>query len=66
MATVIAPEATGLRDDFGLTGVLLRVEHLAGDLTISQQAAEFLGPADAGRADEDGLARLVAVGDVRR
>ena len=57
-------EPAGLGDDLGLTGVLLRVEHLVVDAALREQAAEVLAAADAGRADEDRLAHVVAGLDV--
>ena len=57
-------EAAGLGDDLGLSGVLLGVEHLVGDAALVEQAGELLGLLHRDRADEHGLARLVALGDV--
>ena len=59
-----ASQTAGLRDDLGLTGVLLRVEHLVGDAPLGEQPAEDLAASDAGRADEDRLPGFVARLDV--
>ncbi|GAA3310416.1 hypothetical protein GCM10020219_016030 [Nonomuraea dietziae] len=56
--------AARLRDDRRLTRVVLGVEHLVLDALAGQQLRQPLGLLDRGGADEDGLARLVALGDV--
>ena len=64
VATVTDAETAGLRDDLGLTGVLLGVEHLVGDAALLERAAERLGLLHRHRADEHRLAGLDALGDV--
>ena len=56
--------ASGLRDDVGLAEVVLRVQHFVGDARAAQVPGQHLGLLDADGADEDGLAALVALGEV--
>ena len=64
VATVIAPEPAGLGDDAGLLLVVLRVEHVVRDAPLLELARQVLRALDAGGADQDRLALLVALGDV--
>ena len=57
-------ELAGLRDDLGLTLVLLGVQHLVRDALLLQLARQLLGLLDRDRADEHRLALLVALDDV--
>ena len=43
VATVTAALAAGLRDDLGLLGVVLRVEHRVRDAAPAQQLGQDLG-----------------------
>ena len=56
--------APGLRDDGGLTLVVLRIEHLVRDALLAQQLRQALRLLDARRTDEDWLALAVTLGDV--
>ena len=53
----------GIRDDHGLAGVVLRVQHLVADAAGDQHPGELLRLLDGDGADEDGLALLVQVRD---
>ena len=57
-------ELAGLRDDLGLTLVLLRVQHLVRDALLLEQAGQLLRLLDGDRADEDGLPVAVSLDDV--
>ena len=57
-------EASRAGDDLGLARVVLRVEDLVLDALLGEQAREVLALLDAHRADEHGLAGLVALRDV--
>ncbi len=54
----------GERHDLGLVRVCLGVQHAVRDAALAQQLGEVLGLLDRDRADEDGLALAVALGDV--
>ena len=56
--------ASGLRDDRGLTLVLLGVEDLVVDAPALQEIGEVLGLLDRDGADEHGLAFRLALGDL--
>ena len=56
--------ATGLCDDRGLAGVVLRVQHLVAHALLGEQAREVLALLDARRADEHRLPLGVALDDV--
>ena len=56
--------ATSHRDDLGLAGVLLGVEHLVRDVLLLEHLREQLGLFDRGGTDEDGLAGLVTLDNV--
>ena len=56
--------APGLGDDGGFPLVLLGVEHLVGNARLMQKLRQLLGLLHARRADEDGLADVVALLDV--
>ena len=52
--------AAGLRDDVSLALVVLRVQSLVLDAALVQKTRQALGALDRDRADQAGLARLVA------
>src|SRR5205085_94773 len=54
----------GVLDDLALTLVLLRIQHVVRDAAPLEQLLEVLLLLDRNRADEDGLALLVALDDV--
>ncbi len=54
----------GLRDDFRLARMLLRVEHLVRELLLLQEARQQFGVLDRRGADQHRLTALVAVLDV--
>ena len=57
-------EPAGLGDDAGLLLVVLGVQHVVRDRALLELARQVLGALDAGGADQDRLALLVALGDV--
>ena len=57
-------ELAGLHDDLGFPLVLLGVQHLVRDALLLQLARQLLRLLDRDRADQHGLALLVALGDV--
>src|SRR4029450_2446087 len=57
-------DLAGVLDDLRRALVLLRVQDAVLDPAALQQLREELGGLDVDRADEDGLARLVALDDV--
>jgi hypothetical protein len=59
-------ELAGLGDDLRLPAehADLRVQHLVGDALLAEQVRQPLGLLDRHGADEDGLALLVALGEV--
>ena len=64
VAIVTAPALARVLDDLALALVLLRVQDVVRDALALQELREVLGGLDGDRADEDGLARLVALDDV--